>query len=109
MTLPCPPNPVKAKKAAAVRAAKEAKMKNPVPTPLQMLEEARRREEQQDRPPPPKNRWYMGQYSMSDGKHLKYSYYSYMSLNYVEQTDLICKFAKACTMYLNINHYVSII
>lgn len=46
MTLPVPPNPVKAKKAAAARAAKEAKMKNQgAPRPLVDDEEERRRAE----------------------------------------------------------------
>lgn len=68
MTLPCPSNPAKAKKAAALKAEKEAKMKNPVLSPLQMLELAQKQEEEKEKPQPPQNNWYMGSYGDNDGK-----------------------------------------
>lgn len=66
MTLPCPSNPAKAKKAAALKAEKEAKMKNPVLSPLQMLELAQKQEEEKEKPQPPQNNWYMGSYGDND-------------------------------------------
>ena len=64
MTLPCPPNPAKAKKAAAIRAAKEAKMKNPAGHRMADLEESRKKEDKHDKNV---NRWYMGEYGTNEG------------------------------------------
>ena len=82
MTLPCPPNPVKAKKAAAIRAAKEAKLKNPHPPPIHMSggddkrQKGRRKEvriaqtvDDDDQSLKP-TKWYMGQYGNNDGNVL---------------------------------------
>lgn len=84
--MPCPPNPAKAKKLAAVRAAKEAKMNQPVrniPAPLDMQEEEpkkKRKPQKQLQQQPqeeqeeemamrrPETRWYMGIYGGSDGE-----------------------------------------
>ena len=85
--MPVPPNPVKARKHAAERAAREAKRANPPPQiPLDRDEERRRREEAKKesrrqaiaaaesgvdeeaaaavKKP---TRWYMGQYGANDG------------------------------------------
>ena len=84
MTLPIPPNPVKAQKAAAARAAKEEKRKNKQNQQFMMQEddkEKKRRElrnaiaqaqkqmhDDNDSTPRPKStRWYMGQYGNNDG------------------------------------------
>ena len=64
VTLPCPPNPAKAKKAAAIRAAKEAKMKNPAGHRMADLEESRKKEDKHDKNV---NRWYMGEYGTNEG------------------------------------------
>ncbi|ELU16132.1 hypothetical protein CAPTEDRAFT_228009 [Capitella teleta] len=86
MTLPVPPNPVKAKKAAAARAAKEAKMKQPVGFPPPMADAApsgnpkkkkqtkqksqqKQEDDEEDAEPVKKvntTKWYMGQYGNSD-------------------------------------------
>ena len=65
MTLPCPPNPAKAKKAAAIRAAKEAKMKNPGGHSMAAMEESRKKDDKQDKNV---NRWYMGDYGTNEGE-----------------------------------------
>lgn len=66
MTLPCPPNPAKAKQAAAARAAKEAKMKNPAAAGVTEVEETNKKKE--DKPEKSVNRWYMGEYGTNDGE-----------------------------------------
>ncbi len=66
MTLPVPPNPVKARKAAAIRAAKEAKMKNANPVGFQ--EEKKTESKPQDTRDKNVNRWYMGEYGTNDGR-----------------------------------------
>lgn len=85
--MPVPPNPVKARKHAAERAAREAKRANPTPAPppLDKEDERRRKEEQKrevrrqaiaaaeagadDEPVVAKTptRWYMGQYGVNEG------------------------------------------
>ena len=89
MTLPCPANPVKAKKAAAMRAAKEAKMNNTEKMSMADIQKANidpsqkkktaarttkvvivtgdedEREGRQRMKGPTK--WYMGQYGNDDG------------------------------------------
>ncbi|ESO89736.1 hypothetical protein LOTGIDRAFT_164757 [Lottia gigantea] len=87
ITLPCPPNPAKAKKLAQIRKMKEEKMKNPkvVPKTLAEMEkeeekkkkrqanravkqkEAEEGEEEDDVPMrKTQNRWYMGEYASTD-------------------------------------------
>ncbi|XP_064596326.1 death domain-containing protein 1-like [Liolophura sinensis] len=84
ITVPCPPNPAKAKKLAAVRAAKEAKMTQPVrnnPVPLDMQDEepkkkrkpqkqlqSQQQQEQEEEMTVRRTetRWYMGIYGGSD-------------------------------------------
>ncbi|KAK2154993.1 hypothetical protein LSH36_251g00013 [Paralvinella palmiformis] len=86
MTLPCPPNPVKAKKAAAARAAKEAKMKNPQMQQMMMEDAAQSKrrdrkkakpsahqkqaattDDDDDRPTTASvTKWYMGQYGNNE-------------------------------------------
>ncbi|XP_052268822.1 death domain-containing protein 1-like [Dreissena polymorpha] len=83
VTVPCPPNPIKAKKLAAMRKAKEEKMKNPTRAPIllpheiealekekqksklqKMQEQIAAAENQKDEPKPTK--WYMGDYAMNE-------------------------------------------
>ncbi|XP_013408435.1 uncharacterized protein LOC106172334 [Lingula anatina] len=90
MTLPCPPNPVKARKAAAIKAEKEAKMKQPErKVAVNIFDAAPKKEPEKKKPekkptqqtqaqaeaPPDEEtdfkrqeptRWYMGQYGGSD-------------------------------------------
>ena len=82
--MPCPPNPVKAKKIAAMRKAKEEKMKNPhkvqvlLPHEIEaiekekqksklqkMQEEIQQAEKEKEEPKPTK--WYMGEYANTEG------------------------------------------
>ena len=93
ITLPCPPNPAKAKKLALLKKQKEDKMKNikPVfnmedlnkpkktptttattsatakPTLQQQQQMAMDAENQEGEPMARQNKWYMGQYGQSEG------------------------------------------
>ncbi|KAK6184688.1 hypothetical protein SNE40_007107 [Patella caerulea] len=89
VTLPCPPNPAKAKKLAQIRKMKEDKMKNPKSAPKtlaeverneakkakkvakvqqkqQQVEEGENDEEGAVSFKKTQNRWYMGEYASSD-------------------------------------------
>ncbi|XP_052785943.1 death domain-containing protein 1-like [Mya arenaria] len=83
VTVPCPPNPTKAKKIAAMRKAKEEKMKNPpkiqilLPheieaiekekqkSKLQKMQEQLKAEENEKEEPKP-TKWYMGDYAVNE-------------------------------------------
>lgn len=107
MTLPVPPNPVKAKKAAAARAAKEAKMKAPVgipvdedETPVQRKKKSNRKqaqradedgEEEGDKGKKPNpTKWYMGQYGNNDGESPCNDVYTY-GVHMVRTWYMSCK------------------
>ena len=66
MTLPCPPHPVKARKAAAARSAKEARINNP--NQEGGKEGGKKPETKQERNNA--NEWYMGQYALNDGTYV---------------------------------------
>ncbi|XP_074661596.1 death domain-containing protein 1-like [Tubulanus polymorphus] len=90
VTIPVPPNPVKARKAAEMKKLKEARMKKPiVPTGIVEPEHARKKaaaaasrsnaaarkvqlqqqaaaDEEDTEPVKPPTRWYMGQYATND-------------------------------------------
>ncbi|XP_046546528.1 death domain-containing protein 1-like [Haliotis rubra] len=73
VSLPCPPNPAKAKKLAQIRKLKEEKMKNPirtVPVTIEEEEKEKERKRQQMLEGEEKkhghNKWYMGEYGASD-------------------------------------------
>lgn len=92
VTVPCPPNPAKAKKIAAMKAAKEKKMKQPIArSGLEMMEEQDKAEEREKRRQSQKKtlserqklanepeneeevkkkpgKWYMGIYGGNDGE-----------------------------------------
>lgn len=83
VTVPCPPNPAKAKKIAAMRKAKEEKMRNP-PRPQVILpheQEALEKEKQKsklqkmqeellqaekEKDEPKQTKWYMGEYANNE-------------------------------------------
>lgn len=78
ISLPCPPNPAKARKMALLRKAKEERLKNAGRVVVPVLEEkptekpsklqqaqAQMQEEGQPAPQRP-NKWYMGQYGQTD-------------------------------------------
>ena len=88
MTVPCPPNPAKARKLAQIRKMKEEKMKTPIkllppppPPEVKDKQEERRKmlreqqrlalnpetEDEVEKPPSP-TKWYMGEYAHNDGK-----------------------------------------
>ncbi|XP_048251559.1 death domain-containing protein 1-like [Haliotis rufescens] len=73
VSLPCPPNPAKAKKLAQIRKLKEEKMKNPVRVvPVTIEEEEREKERKRlqmadgEEKKQGHNKWYMGEYGASD-------------------------------------------
>ncbi|BFZ14128.1 hypothetical protein BsWGS_17167 [Bradybaena similaris] len=75
VTVPCPPNPAKAKKMALARKLKDDKMKNPPkkPVPYEELEKEKERERQRkqeytesEAEPARVTKWYMGEYGNSD-------------------------------------------
>lgn len=83
VTVPCPPNPIKAKKIAAMRKAKEEKMKNPpkvqvlLPHEIEAMEKEKQKsklqkmqeqlaaEENKVEEPKP-TKWYMGDYANNE-------------------------------------------
>ena len=82
--MPCPPNPVKAKKIAAMRKAKEEKMKNPhrvtmlLPHEIEAMEKEKQKSKLQkmqeellqaekEKDEPKQTKWYMGEYANNEG------------------------------------------
>ncbi|XP_033724899.1 death domain-containing protein 1-like [Pecten maximus] len=77
VTLPCPPNPAKARKLAQIRKMKEEKMKHPVKAQVIDYEKEARKEEQKKKAQQQKEaqmteedkvttKWYMGEYGHND-------------------------------------------
>lgn len=78
VTIPCPPNPAKARKLAQIRKMKEDKMKNPVKVQVIDFEKEARLEEQKKKAQQQKEaqiaaedekvttKWYMGEYGNND-------------------------------------------
>ncbi|XP_060082127.1 death domain-containing protein 1-like [Ylistrum balloti] len=77
VTIPCPPNPAKARKLAQIRKMKEEKMKNPVKVQVIDYEKEARKEEQKKKAQQQKEaqmteedkvttKWYMGEYGNND-------------------------------------------
>ena len=83
MTIPCPPNPAKARKIAQMRKLKEEKMKQTKPVIVtyseeeekrRLMEEKRRKYQQQqqealeeEQEKKVQAKWYMGDYAHNDG------------------------------------------
>ncbi|XP_021350911.1 death domain-containing protein 1-like [Mizuhopecten yessoensis] len=77
VTIPCPPNPAKARKLAQIRKMKEEKMKHPVRAPVIDFEKEARKEEEKKKARQQKEtqmaevekvttKWYMGEYGHND-------------------------------------------
>ncbi|CAL1545348.1 unnamed protein product [Lymnaea stagnalis] len=106
VTLPCPPNPAKAKKMALARKLKEEKMKNPAKPPLPIEEQEKEKEKEKkrmqeyvepssDSSPAKVSKWYMGDYANTDDDETDNLHFVYMQAGrWCIQPDMAIKQVK---------------
>ncbi|KAK3764448.1 hypothetical protein RRG08_020356, partial [Elysia crispata] len=124
VTVPCPPNPAKARKMALARRLKEEKMKQPikaavpVPTMEQGREDAKEKQEKEkkrlqqydssetDAPMKP-TKWYMGEYANSDDDETDRFFFAYQAgKKWRVEADMTFKQVKVDLLSFNLQHPV---